>query len=152
MLLLNQRSVGVTDNSNEFHTMKGYEQSGQAVLTASMEDYLEMIYRLLHSGARVRVNDLAAMLHVKPSSASKMVLQLKDAGYLEAEKYGAISLTGKGYARGEYLLYRHNVVHKFLCLLNDSENQLEQAEKIEHYLSADTVENLNRLTHRLTED
>lgn len=40
-------------------------------------------------------------------------------------------------------------MHRFLCTLNSSENELEQAEKIEHFLDGRTVENLARLTENM---
>ena len=137
------------DESNGFYTMKGYEINAHSVPTSSMEDYIEMIYRLTLTGGRVRINDIAATLHVKPSSASKMIRQLNLLGYTESEKYTAVTLTEKGLNYGKYLLYRHNVVLDFLCELNGSDDQLEQAEKIEHYLDKTTVKNLALLKGRL---
>ena len=44
------------------------------LLTASMEDYLEMIYRIHKEEGYVRMNQLARKkLNVRPSSASKTV-------------------------------------------------------------------------------
>lgn len=137
------------DGAGEFHTLKGYQINRESGLTASMEDYLEMICRLIRQGARVRVGELSEKLHVKPSSVSKMIRHLNDAGYIDSEKYGYIRLTEKGEKQGEYLLYRHDVLHKFLCLINGTENELEQVEKIEHFLNKTTVENLDRLTLEL---
>ena len=58
------------DDLNGFYTMKGYQLNETGTLTASMEDYLEMICRLAQKNGVVRINELAAELHVKPSSAS----------------------------------------------------------------------------------
>lgn len=60
-------------------------------------------------------------------------------------------MTDKGREAGNYLLYRHEVIHRFLCVLNHSGNELEQAEKIEHFLDRTTVKNLELLTMHLTE-
>ena len=116
-----------------------------------MEDYLEMICRMLLEKDVVRIQELSAQLHVKPSSASKMVGTLKEKGYLQFEKYGYLTATQKGREAGNYLLYRHEVLHRFLCLLNHTENELEQVEKIEHYIDKRTVENLARLLPLLPE-
>ena len=94
----------------------------------------------------VRLGELAEVLHVKPSSASKMIRLLSETGYINAEKYGYILLTEKGRLAGDYLLYRHDVLQRFLCLLNNTDNELEQVEKIEHFLDARTIENLAKLT------
>lgn len=131
--------------SNRFFTQKGYELQNQEELSASMEDYLEMIYRMLRESQCVRIHALAEQLHVKPSSASKMVASLKEKGYIEFEHYGYLTATKKGQETGDYLLYRHDILHRFLCRLNQSENELEQVEKIEHYLNKNTIENLEKL-------
>ena len=78
-----------------------------------------------------------------------MLKQLDREGFVRAEKYGMITVTERGISAGKYLLYRHNVIHSFLCALNKSENELEEAEKIEHFLSEKTVKNLDALTKRL---
>ena len=130
--------------------MKGYALNAGGELTSAMEDYLEMISRLTRQNKPVRVSDLSKMLHVKASSVTKMVQQLGQSGLIQAEKYRDIYLTGKGREIGDYLLYRHEVIHRFLCALNHSDNELEQAEKIEHFLNRTTVKNLELLTARLT--
>ncbi len=136
-------------NQDDFYTLRGYQANETVELTPAMEDYLEMIYRLLQSRDVVRIGELSQMLHVKPSSASKMIQQLKHFGFVLSEKYGYIQLSEKGYLEGRYLLYRHEVIQRFLCLLNDSENELEEVEKIEHFLSPKTIENLAKLSSRL---
>ena len=74
---------------------------------------------------------------------------LDHAGFIHAEKYGFVHLTEKGREAGRYLLYRHEIIEKFLCALNQSSDQLEQAEKIEHFLDRETVKNLDALTSLL---
>ncbi len=131
-----------------FYTLKGYQQQNTAALTTAMEDYLEMICRLSDK-KEVHIRELSNALHVKPSSASKMVQNLKVAGYLFFPKYGSITLSEKGAQYGAYLLYRHQVLHRFLCLLNQTENELEQVEKIEHFLNEETITRLATLTEQL---
>lgn len=129
---------------SDFYTLKGYQMIENTKITSSMEDYLEMICRLLKTQEVVRVTELAVRLNVKPSSASKMVSNLKLAGLVTFERYGYIKPTAKGEAVGEYLLYRHDVLNDFLCLVNNSEDEIEQVEKIEHFLSRGTIENIKR--------
>ena len=132
-------------NSNsDFYTLKGYQLHDNTQITSSMEDYLEMICRMLKKQDVVRINELADNLHVKPSSASKMVSNLKYLGLVVFEKYGYIKPTIKGLAVGEYLLYRHDVLNEFLCLINHSEDETEQVEKIEHFLDEKTIKNIEK--------
>jgi len=139
------------NGTDGFYTMKGYALNTNDELTSAMEDYLEMIARLARQSKNVRVSDLSKMLHVKASSATKMVQQLGQSGFIHAERYGDIYLTDKGLETGNYLLYRHEVIHRFLCALNHTDNELEQVEKIEHFLNRTTVKNLELLIPHLTE-
>ena len=117
----------VTDKDG-FYTMKGYERSASDEMTSSMEDYLEMVCRMEEEGEPIRVSSLAASLHVRPSSASKMLDNLRKAGYIDFKKYGSIMVTDKGYEEGRYLLHRHRVLQDFFCTLNHTEDELELVE------------------------
>ena len=148
---------GITsvDNTHGFYTLKGYQLIEGEEFTPAMEDYLEMIYRMVQKNGGVdgvKIKDLSKNLNVQPSSSSKMVQHLNRLGYIEAAKYGSITLTEKGKAAGNYLLYRHNVINSFLCLLNHSENQLEETEKIEHFFSQQTIINLDGLVQKMIKD
>lgn len=134
---------------SEFRTIKGYDQRHNKELTPTMEDYLEMICRHCGPGGFVRVSQLSQRLNVRPSSASKIAEQLKREGYVEFERYGVIRPTEKGWEAGCYLLYRHEILHEFLCRLNGTTDELEQVEQVEHFLSRETVENLEKwLNHQ----
>ena len=78
------------------------------------------------------------------SSASKMLDNLRKAGYIDFKKYGSIMVTDKGYEEGRYLLHRHRVLQDFFCTLNHTEDELELVEKIEHFINHRTVENMEQ--------
>ena len=138
-----------------FYTLKGYGLIEHGLITAAMEDYLEMIYRMLSpQGAKesqgvVRVSALAAALHVKPSSASKMAGNLRSRELILFPRYGCISLTPTGQRLGEYLLRRHQLAHELLKKINGTQNELAQCEKIEHFLEPRTVMNLENFLKKL---
>ena len=136
---------------NKFYTLKGYALLESGAITTAMEDYLEMIYRIHFSGEVVRIGVLAGSLNVKPSSASKMIGKLKSEGLVSSEKYGYIKLTDAGVEFGKYLVYRHDTLHRFLCYINKSGSELEQVEKIEHFINAETVKNIGILLDELEE-
>lgn len=133
----------------DFYTQKGYQMRSRQKMTGAMEDYLEMICRQSQGEGYVRINHLAGWLNVRPSSASKMACQLRDLGLITFQKYGIIQPTAEGWQVGRYLLYRHDVLHRFFCLVNHSEDELEQVEQVEHYLNETTVRNLEALLDRL---
>jgi Mn-dependent DtxR family transcriptional regulator len=125
---------------NDFHTFNEYMKKEENSLTASMEDYLEMIYRLsLHTGF-TRIHELSDALNVQPPSATKMVQKLAEIKLLKYEKYGVLVLEEGGKVLGEALLNRHNVIESFLRILDISESDiLEETEKIEHTISKQTT-------------
>ncbi len=131
---------------SEFYTPKGYRKNIDSKgLTESMEDYLEMLYR----EKITRIKDLAANLNVKPSSASKMVNVLKNKGYVDYQKYGMIRLTEKGIQTGEYLLKRHQVLNQLFCYLNHTSSETKQVEQIEHYVTPETILNIEKFLEKI---
>jgi Mn-dependent DtxR family transcriptional regulator len=136
---------------DDFYTFRGYMQRDSGLLTPSMEDYVEMIYRLsLHSGF-TRINELAASLNVQPPSATKMVRKLSEISLVNYEKYGILTLTDNGTKIGKALLERHNIIENFLKIISPNDNVLEQTEKLEHSISTDTLECLNKFVQFLKE-
>lgn len=129
----------------EFYTLRGYKIKNEEVLSSSMEDYIEMIYRLLCKSNEVRVNDLSESLNVQPPSTTKMIKRLSKEGYVLYEKYGLIKLTKKGNDIGSYLLKRHKIVESFLEIIGINNNLLEQTEKLEHDINEDTLCKISEL-------
>lgn len=123
----------------DFYTFSGYIKKDNNPLTASMEDYLEMIYRLSREKGFTRINDLASSLNVQPPSATRMVQKLAELNLANYEKYGVIMLTSEGNKIGEALLKRHNVVEELLKFLGVTNSILEETEKIEHSINAETL-------------
>ncbi|WP_349667964.1 metal-dependent transcriptional regulator [Lacrimispora sp.] len=130
--------------NDNFYTLKGYSLLEHTKITSSMEDYLEMIYRLSQDNQPVRIKELAECLHVKPSSASKMTGNLRKQGLVGFEKYGTVSLTTDGKELGEYLLFRHQILTRFFCYVNQKNDDLEQVEKVEHFIDPETVYNIQK--------
>jgi DtxR family transcriptional regulator, Mn-dependent transcriptional regulator len=130
----------VSLSEENFRTVRGYQlqSRGGGLLTPALEDYLEMVYRLCMQHGYARIGKLSELLHVKPSSASKMISKLAQLGFVDYDRYELIILTEKGRQTGEYLLKRHDTIECFLKLLG-CENPLEETELIEHSLSASTV-------------
>jgi len=131
----------------QFYTFRGYSLHGAHhpdSLTPSMEDYLEMIYRLAAAEGYTRVLEVAAALHVQPPSASRMVQRLAEADFLVYGKYSIIRLTPRGEEVGRFLIRRHHTLEAFLRLLG-VEDVLEDAEKMEHNMGPAALEGVERL-------
>jgi len=129
----------------EFFTFREYMRKEGETLSASAEDYMEMIFRLSRENGFTRVNDLAEALNVQPPSVTKMIQKLSDMDLIKYEKYGVIMLKDNGLVLGRALLDRHNCVESFLKILNIHEGLLEGTEKIEHTINGDILIGLNRL-------
>lgn len=133
----------------EFFTLRGYHLQEQRVLSDAMEDYLEMIYRQTRQQPTLRVNRLARLLNVRPPSASKMASKLRDCGMVLSEPYGLLRLTPQGEELGAYLLHRHTVLHRLLCTINGTDQELSLAEKIEHHFDRRTIANIEAFLERV---
>jgi Mn-dependent DtxR family transcriptional regulator len=132
--------VGDKMVKNDFYTFNEYMKKEDKSLTASMEDYLEMIYRLSIKNGFTRIHELSTALNVQPPSATKMVQKLAELKLLKYEKYGILILEENGKKLGEALLNRHNTIEKFLRILDIPDSEiLNETEKIEHTISKETA-------------
>ena len=134
---------------SEFFTFQKYKNSEirKNKLTPSMEDYLEMIYRLYKDNNNIRINTLSQQLNVRMSSTTKIVQRLAKMGYVVYVKYGNIKLTEQGKKTGQFLLHRHLTIEKFLSFFVDDKNVFKDTEIIEHYISNELLENIEKLNN-----
>ena len=121
--------------------------------TPSMEDYLERIYLLIDEKGYARVSDIAEALVVHPSSVTKMVQKLDKSEYLVYEKYRGLVLTPKGKKIGKRLVYRHDLLEKFMKIIGvDKEHIYGDVEGIEHHLSWDAIDRIGDLVQYFEEN
>ena len=141
--------------TEQFHTARGYEIIAQErrEMSASLEDYMEMIYRIIKDSDFTRVNEIAAQLNVRPSSVSKMLAKLSGLGLINYEKYGVITLTESGNNLGNYLLWRHNTIAAFFEMLlgKDNKQAFIEAELAEHIFEVETVRRLEWIVKNLSD-
>lgn len=140
-------------DNDGFYTFNEYMKKHGQALTPSMEDYMEMLYRLCKDKGFTRVNDLAEALNVKPPSATKMIQRLSKINLIKYEKYGVIVLEEEGKKVGGLLLRRHNIIRDFLMVLGISDDTvLEETEKVEHTLSNETVQCFERFLKYMSDN
>ncbi len=125
--------------NEEFFTFSEYIKKDEKLLTPSMEDYVEMIYRLSKDNGYTRINELSDALNVRPPSVTRMIQKLAEIQLVDYKKYGVIMLTEKGKLKGGMLLIRHNIVESFLRSIGVTKNILEETEKIEHTVNRETL-------------
>lgn len=112
------------------------------MLSPSLEDYLEEVYRFSVTQDVVRVTDVSHKLNFSLPSVSKALGKLRARGYITYQKYGFIGLTDKGRQMGSYLVQRNQVLQEFLMLLRAPCEVAVEAEAMEHYLSRETIDSI----------
>ncbi len=116
-------------------------------LTKSIEDYIEVMYNLKKVKGTIRVTDIAEKLDVKPSSVVEAVNKISGLELVSREKYGEIKLTEMGIQIAEGIIHKHNILKKFLNVLNvDDATAEKEACAMEHILSNSTINKIEKFT------
>jgi Mn-dependent DtxR family transcriptional regulator len=113
--------------------------SNDLKLTEGMEDYLEMFYRIIEKQGYIRASDLSTAIKVNPSSVTRMLQRLHDAGFITYQKYHNITMTDKGLTYGRFLVWRDETLNEFLRFFKANVGIAEQVEGIEHYITPATM-------------
>jgi len=82
-------------------------------LSASLEDYLEVIYNLAEKFGVARSRDIARSLGVSKSSVTGALRLLKEKGLANYEPYDYITLTEAGRTAAKEVVRRHNILKSF---------------------------------------
>lgn len=115
------------------------------MVSESIEEYLEAIYRLVERKENVTTTNISRSLNVAPASVTEMLQRLEKEGYLKHEPYGDITLTKKGRSIGEKIVKRHRILEKFLEMLGLQRNIIhKEACKLEHAVSDEVESAIDR--------
>lgn len=109
------------------------------MLSPSLEDYLEEVYRLSQHSHTVRVTDISNKLNVTLPSVTKAFQKLRDQHCIIYQPYGEIVLTDQGRELGSFLVQRNQLLQEFLELICSKCDIAAEAEAMEHYLSRATI-------------
>lgn len=121
------------------------------MLSPSLEDYLEEIYRFNNEAENIRITNVANKLKVSLPSVTNAVQKLTEKGYLYYQPYQSIELTQKGEKLGSFLVSRNETLQEFVEIIGSTSNKEDEAEAMEHYLSKDTVAAIASLVKFLKE-
>lgn len=112
----------------------------------SGEDYLETILILHKKTGFVRSIDIANELSYSKPSVSRAMAILREGGFINVAANGQITLTDVGQEKAEEVYERHILITSFLknTLGVSDANAEEDACKIEHVISCETVEKLRK--------
>jgi len=122
-------------------------------LAPRLEDYLETIYLLEQENQVARVKEIAKARGVKMPTVSEVLKRLSEKGYILYEPYGYVRTTEKGKEYAQKLYKKHEVLMTFLkeVLKLPPQKAEEEGCLMEHHLSDETVERIERLSNLLKE-
>ena len=118
-------------------------------LQESGEMYLETILILSEKLEHMRSLDVAEYMGFSKPSVSRAVGLLKSAGYVLMAPTGYLTLTESGRSIAEKIYERHNTLAQFLMRIGvDEKTAIEDACKVEHYISDVTFEKIKAFAQR----
>lgn len=108
-------------------------------LSASLEDYLEIICNSLETNESVKAVELAKKLNVSRASVSEALSKLSEKNLIVNEGHKGITITNEGLKKAQEVILKHNTLTSFFenILGLDKETSEESACKIEHVISDD---------------
>lgn len=118
--------------------------SSESSMSASIEEYLEWIYRLSKEQDEVTTTDLARSVKVSPASVTGMLKRLSERGLIHHEKYQGITLTEQGRDVALTTIRRHGLLERLLVDVLGLPWHLvdDLAGKLEHHITPEVEERL----------
>ena len=106
-------------------------------LTASLEDYLEIICNYSNSDKNIRAIDISKELNISRASATEALKKLSERGFINYGRYETISLTESGKEIAQFIVSKHKILQSFFeKILNLSEEEASlNACRIEHVIT-----------------
>ena len=123
-------------------------------LTASLEDYLEIICNYSSLNKNIRAIDISRKLDVSRASVTEALKKLANKGYINYGRYDAISLTEQGKKVAENVVSRHSVLQDFFenyLGLTEVEASINAC-KIEHVITDNAFNKISELLDRVKDE
>lgn len=119
-------------------------------LTASLEDYLEVICNYTDSNKIIRAIDISKELNVSRASVTEALKKLASKGYINYGRYDAISLTEIGSTVAKDVVSKHTVLQIFFekILGLAEEEASENACKIEHVITKNAFNKISEYINK----
>lgn len=123
-------------------------------ISKSTEDYLKCVYKLSLDLDPVLPNHVADELNISAAAVTKMIKRLKDMNMIRYARAKGITLTPKGKQIALHVLRHHRLLELFLNkLLGFTWDRVhEEAERLEHVISEEFEDRIDRLLGYPTHD
>ena len=133
----------IAESAAKFDRIRRAHQSEVA------EDYVEMIADLIAETGEARTVDLAARFGVTSPTVNAIIQRLHREDLVETRPYRSIFLTEAGQTLAQKARDRHRIVRDFLVAIGVPETVAEEdAEGIEHHVSAETLAVFAKITNQ----
>ena len=114
-------------------------------LSASLEDYLELICNLLETSESVKAVELARRLNVSRASVSEALSKLAEKNLIVYEGHKGITITPQGLEKAQEVISKHKVLTSFFENILGIDKVLsdETACKVEHVISKEVFDKMS---------
>lgn len=110
------------------------------------EDLLEVIFEIVQEKGYAKSRDIAAALHITPATVTDGFKRLSDAGLVNYEPYGGVTLTDAGSRIAKRTKDSHLIIRRLLELAGvEAQTADSEACIMEHGLSPDSCDKLTRV-------
>lgn len=124
----------------------GDQDKSKRLFSESVEEYVEGIFRLQKEVEKVSTGEIATYMCVSAGSATAMIKKLHELGLVHHVPYQGIRLTPLGEKFAKQLTRAHRILERFLVdeLELPWNDVHELACKLEHYISDDIIDRIDR--------
>ncbi len=115
-------------------------------LSASLEDYLQVIFHVEESHRVARAKEIADQMKVQRASVTGALKALASRGLIHYSPYSHITLTVEGRRIAQDIVHRHNTLREFFITTLQLDQQKAEANacRVEHAIDAVAVDRLVR--------
>ena len=123
-------------------------------LSASLEDYLEIICNLLETSNSVKAVEVARKLNISRASVSEALTKLAEKELIVYESHKGITITKDGLKKAKQVIEKHNTITAFFesTLGLNRQSAEENACKIEHVIDDEVFERLQKFQKYCSEN
>ncbi len=119
----------------------------ERLLSPAVEDYVKAIYKLQQENCAASTTDIARKIKASPAAATKMLKHLAEMNLITHTPYYGATLTEAGTKVALEIIRHHRLLELYLHqALGYSWDEVDaEAEKLEHHISEEFEERINRL-------